>query len=51
MRDVIDSLERARTLPLYSHIARIHSPTARTLDIELSQPDKWLPWLLGYVPQ
>lgn len=43
MRDVIDSLERARTLPLYSHIARIHSPTAWTLDIELSQPDKWLP--------
>ncbi len=28
MRDVIDSLERARTLPLYSHISRIHSPTA-----------------------
>lgn len=50
MRDVIVSLERARTLPLYSHIARIHSPTAWTLDIELSQPDKWLPWLLGYVP-
>ncbi|HDX4394621.1 TPA: HTH-type transcriptional regulator SgrR [Enterobacter bugandensis] len=50
MRDVIASLERARTLPLYSHITRIHSPTAWTLDIELSQPDRWLPWLLGYVP-
>ena len=50
MRDVIASLERARKLPLYSHISRVHSPTARTLDIELSQPDKWLPRLLGYVP-
>ncbi|MGS2874567.1 HTH-type transcriptional regulator SgrR [Enterobacter huaxiensis] len=50
MADVIASLARARRLPLYSHISRIHSPTAWTLDIELSQPDKWLPWLLGYVP-
>lgn len=43
MADVIASLERARKLPLYSHIIHIHSPTAWTLDIELSQPDKWLP--------
>ena len=50
MRDVIASLERARKLPLYSHISRVHSPTAWTLDIELSQQDKWPPWLLGYVP-
>jgi len=50
MSDVISSLERARKLPLYSHISRVHSPTAWTLDIELSQQDKWLPWLLGYVP-
>ena len=50
MRDVIACLERARKLPLYSHISRVHSPTAWTLDIELSQQDKWLPWLLGYVP-
>ena len=50
MRDVIASLERARKLPLYSHISRVQSPTAWTLDIELSQQDKWLPWLLGYVP-
>ncbi len=50
MVDVIASLERACTLPLYSHISRVHSPTAWTLDVELSQPDKWLPWLLGYVP-
>ena len=50
MAEVIASLARARRLPLDSHISRIHSPTAWTLDIELSQPDKWLPWLLGYVP-
>lgn len=50
MNDVIASLQRARGLPLYSHIAHIHSPTAWTLDIELSEPDQWLPWLMGYVP-
>lgn len=50
MIDVIASLQRARTLPLYSHISQVHSPTAWTLDIELSEPDQWLPWLMGYVP-
>ncbi|MGG5835709.1 HTH-type transcriptional regulator SgrR [Huaxiibacter chinensis] len=50
MTDVIASLQRARTLPLYSHITQVHSPTAWTLDIELSEPDQWLPWLMGYVP-
>jgi len=50
MQDVITSLRRAQTLPLYSHIADLQSPTAWTLDIHLSQPDRWLPWLLGYVP-
>jgi len=50
MQDVIASLRRARTLPLYSHIADLQSPTAWTLDIHLTQPDRWLPWLLGYVP-
>ncbi|MDI4702729.1 hypothetical protein MJI37_30900, partial [Salmonella enterica subsp. enterica serovar Cerro] len=34
----------------YSHITKIDSPTAWTLDIHLSQPDRWLPWLLGQVP-
>ncbi len=50
MQDVIASLRRAQTLPLYSHIADLQSPTAWTLDIHLTQPDRWLPWLLGYVP-
>jgi len=50
MSDVIDSLQRARALPLYAHVSRIHSPTAWTVDIELSEPDRWLPWLMGYVP-
>lgn len=50
MADVIASLQRARELPLYSHISRVQSPTAWTLDIQLTQPDRWLPWLLGYVP-
>jgi len=50
MADVIATLQRARELPLYSHITRVESPTAWTLDIHLSQPDRWLPWLLGYVP-
>lgn len=47
MEDVISSLTRINTLPLYSHITKIDSPTAWTLDIHLSQPDRWLPWLLG----
>ena len=50
MSDVIASLQRAKMLPLYSHIVNIQSPTAWTLDIHLSEPDRWLPWLLGYVP-
>lgn len=50
MADVIASLQRSNALPLYSHIERIESPTAWTLDIHLRQPDRWLPWLLGQVP-
>ncbi|MDT8885684.1 HTH-type transcriptional regulator SgrR [Klebsiella aerogenes] len=50
MADVISSLQRSSELPLFSHIERIVSPTAWTLDIHLSQPDHWLPWLLGQVP-
>ncbi|MGE0971894.1 HTH-type transcriptional regulator SgrR [Klebsiella sp. WOUb02] len=49
MEDVISSLQRSSALPLYSHIERIISPTAWTLDIHLTQPDRWLPWLLGQV--
>lgn len=50
MSDVITSLQRAATLPLYSHLREITSPTPWTLDIHLSQPDCWLPWLMGHVP-
>lgn len=50
MADVITSLQRSNTLPLFSHIERIDSPTAWTLDIHLRQPDRWLPWLLSQVP-
>ena len=49
MLDVISSLQRINTLPLYSHITRIESPTAWTLDLHLAQPDRWLPWLMGSV--
>ncbi|WAH54089.1 HTH-type transcriptional regulator SgrR [Pseudescherichia vulneris] len=49
MSDVITSLQRVNALPLYSHITEIVSPTAWTLDVHLSQPDSWLPWLLGHV--
>ena len=49
MEDVIASLQRSNALPLYAHIERIVSPTAWTLDIHLTQPDSWLPWLLGQV--
>lgn len=47
MDDVIASLKRINTLPLYSHIADIVSPTPWTLDIHLTQPDRWLPLLRG----
>ncbi|WP_312687237.1 HTH-type transcriptional regulator SgrR [Kosakonia sp.] len=50
MSDVIASLQRATALPLYSHISEILSPTPWTLDIHLTQPDRWLPWLMGYIP-
>ena len=49
MLDIISSLERINTLPLYSHLSHVVSPTPWTLDIHLSQPDEWLPWLLGSV--
>lgn len=47
MRDVLTSLTRIRTLPLYRHITHLDSPTAWTLDVHLAQPDNWLPWLMG----
>jgi SgrR family transcriptional regulator len=49
MLDIITSLQRINALPLFAHISQIASPTTWTLDIHLSQPDDWLPWLLGSV--
>ena len=49
MEDIIASLQRSMTFPLYSHITHIHSPTAWTLDIHLSAADRWFPWLLSQV--
>jgi SgrR family transcriptional regulator len=50
MEDVISSLSRLTALPLFSHLTDISSPTPFVLDIRLSMPDDWLPWLLGSVP-
>ena len=49
MSDIISSLQRINTQPLFNHIIGIDSPTAWTLDIHLSSEDRWLPWLLGSV--
>jgi SgrR family transcriptional regulator len=49
MLDVIATLQRIITLPLYAHIERVDSPTDWTLDLHLTQPDRWLPWLMGNV--
>ncbi|MCL2894120.1 HTH-type transcriptional regulator SgrR [Brenneria tiliae] len=50
MQDVIASLTRLNTLPLFSHIASVTSPMPFVIDVRLSSPDDWLPWLLGSVP-
>jgi len=49
MHDIISSLQRIQTLPLFSHLGVITSPTPWTLDIELKSEDDWLPWLLASV--
>ena len=49
MSDIISSLKRINSLPLFSHIISIESPTSWTLDIHLRSEDRWLPWLLGSV--
>lgn len=49
MADVISSLQRLRTQPRFAHLSEVTSPAPWTLDIALSQPDAWLPWLLGSV--
>ncbi|WP_130833984.1 HTH-type transcriptional regulator SgrR [[Erwinia] mediterraneensis] len=49
MADVLTSLQRLRSQPLFAHLHTITSPAPWTLDIELSEPDAWLPWLLASV--
>ncbi|WP_387492114.1 HTH-type transcriptional regulator SgrR [Photorhabdus sp. RM96S] len=47
MADVIASLQRLRNLPLFSHIEKVTTPTPYVIDIFLSEPDLWLPLLIG----
>ncbi|TDB51448.1 HTH-type transcriptional regulator SgrR [Photorhabdus luminescens] len=47
MADVIASLQRLRHLPLFSHIEKVTTPTPYVIDIFLSEPDLWLPLLIG----
>lgn len=47
IEDVIDSLTRLTAMPLFSHIMRVTSPVPFVVDVWLSEPDQWLPWLLG----
>ncbi|HEM8291783.1 MULTISPECIES: HTH-type transcriptional regulator SgrR [Providencia] len=46
--DIIHSLLRLKQCwPLFSHIQSVSSPQPYVIDIQLNQPDKQLPWLLG----
>ncbi|MGX8941113.1 HTH-type transcriptional regulator SgrR [Symbiopectobacterium sp. Eva_TO] len=47
MKDVIASVMRLTSQALFSHITRVTSPIPFVIDVELSEPDGWLPWLLG----
>ncbi|WP_350305031.1 HTH-type transcriptional regulator SgrR [Photorhabdus viridis] len=47
MEDVITSIQRLRHLPLFSHIDKVTTPTPHVIDIFLSEPDHWLPLLIG----
>ncbi|MCX8957542.1 HTH-type transcriptional regulator SgrR [Erwinia psidii] len=49
MADVIATLERLKSQPLYANLQQISSPAPWMLDIYLHQPDCWLAWLLGSV--
>ncbi|RYC41132.1 HTH-type transcriptional regulator SgrR [Pectobacterium zantedeschiae] len=49
MDDITTSLSRLTPLPLFSHIEAVTSPMPFVIDIRLSAPDKWLPWLLASV--
>ncbi|TKI08738.1 HTH-type transcriptional regulator SgrR [Martelella alba] len=48
--DVSQSLLRLRDLALFGHILEVRAVAVNTLDITLSDPDEWLPWLLSSVP-
>lgn len=50
MHDVLTSLERLRTLPLYAHLRAVRAVSERCVAIELSEPDAWLLWLLADSP-
>ncbi|OCQ53152.1 HTH-type transcriptional regulator SgrR [Photorhabdus australis subsp. thailandensis] len=47
MADVITSIQRLCNLPLFSHIEKVTTPTPHVIDIFLSEPDHWLPLLIG----
>lgn len=49
MDDVITTLERLKSQPLYANLQQISSSTDWVVDIHLHHPDHWLPWLLGSV--
>ncbi|NHB90883.1 HTH-type transcriptional regulator SgrR [Photorhabdus cinerea] len=47
MADVIASIQRLSNQPLFSHIEKVTTPTPHVIDIFLSEPDHWLPLLIG----
>lgn len=47
MVDITTTFERLVPHPLFAHITSVASPTTNVIDIHLSMPDRWLPWLLG----
>lgn len=46
-QDVLHSLERLRQLPQGAHLDEVIAGEHGCLDVHLSQPDCWLPWLLS----
>ncbi|OHX13302.1 HTH-type transcriptional regulator SgrR [Chromobacterium sphagni] len=45
--DIAATLRRLRALPLFSHLRGIRRLAPHSLALELSEPDRWLPWLLA----
>lgn len=45
--DVIHSLQQLMKLPQGTHIQSVSASDDRTLEVQLTQPDNWLPWLLS----